>query len=51
MYENKKLRLCDSLCVEDNSLKMRILRVQNFKSPSAVMWLLNEVVNVPWNNT
>ena len=47
MYENKKLRLCDFLCVGDNSLKMRSLRVQNVNWFFAVMWLLNEVVNVP----
>ena len=49
MNENCKLRLCDFECAGDNSLKVRIFWVQNVKSSFAVMGLLNEVANVPWN--
>ena len=51
MNENLKLRLCDLECMGDNSLKMRIFCVQNVKSSFAVMGLVNEVANIPWNYT
>ena len=44
---NKELRLCDSLCAGDNSIKMCIFCMQNVKQIFADLWLKNEVGDVP----